>query len=201
MKNKSAKKLFELFFTFFKIGLFTFGGGYAMIPLIQDEVVNKKGWICDSELVDIISIAESTPGPVSVNSATYIGCKLYGFWGSVFATLGLALPSFVIIYVISLFLDAFLKIELVARAFAGIQVAVGFLVASAGIRLLKKLKRDVYSIIAVSVTVVGMVAIEFLNFSFSPIWLIVAGAALGFALTLISYLRIKRASDERGSAE
>ena len=108
MSNEvSMKKIFELFITFFKLGLFTFGGGYAMISLIQSECVDKKKWLTEEELLDIVAIAESTPGPIAINSATYIGHKIGGVLGSIMAVLGVVLPSFAIIYLISLFFDYF----------------------------------------------------------------------------------------------
>lgn len=191
MKAK-AKLILELFLTFFKIGLFTFGGGYAMISIIQDEAINKKKWIDDKELMNIISIAESTPGPVSVNSSTFIGCKMAGFVGSVAATLGLVLPSFIIIYIISLFFDEFMKFGIVQDAFAGIQVAVGFLIITAGVRLFKKLRKDVYSMVAISITTVLMLVLEFVENDFSPIYLILLGMLCGFTLSLIAYIREKK---------
>ena len=100
---KKLKQLFFLFLTFFKIGLFTFGGGYAMIPIIEREAVDRKNWISKDEFLDILAIAESTPGPLAINSATYVGYKVCGVLGSVFATLGVVLPSFIIIFAISFF--------------------------------------------------------------------------------------------------
>ncbi|MBQ1988903.1 MAG: chromate transporter, partial [Clostridia bacterium] len=99
--NDKLKKALQLFLTFFKIGAFTFGGGYAMIPLIQKEVVEEKKWITDDDILEIIAIAESTPGPIAINSATFVGYRVCGFWGSFFSTLGVVLPSFVIILIIS----------------------------------------------------------------------------------------------------
>ena len=101
MKNKKLSLCFELFITFFKIGFFTFGGGYAMIPLIERETAEKKKWVTDNDILDIIAVAESTPGPIAINSATFVGYKTAGFWGSFFSTLGVVLPSFTIIYIIS----------------------------------------------------------------------------------------------------
>ena len=125
MKNK--KMLWELFSTLFKIGLFTFGGGYAMIAFFESEFVEKKKWLDKEEFLDMVAIAESTPGPIAINSATYVGYKNAGIIGAACATLGVVLPSFIIIYVISLFLDAFLTFELVGYAFKGIQAGVVYL--------------------------------------------------------------------------
>jgi len=124
MQNSKSKMLLSIFSTFFKIGAFTFGGGYAMIPLIQKETSEKKGWISDDDILDIIAIAESTPGPIAINSATFIGYKTAGVWGSVMATLGVVLPSFLIISVISYILTAFKDIKAIAYAFNGIRAGV-----------------------------------------------------------------------------
>ena len=118
------KKLLELFWTFFKIGGFTFGGGHAMIPLIQRETVENKKWITDDDILEIIAIAESTPGPVAINSATFVGYRTAGFWGAVFATLGVVLPSFCIILAIAYLLDNFMEIKAVQYAFKGINAGV-----------------------------------------------------------------------------
>jgi len=118
------KKLWQLFFTFFKIGAFTFGGGYAMIPLIQNEAVERKGWVTDDDILEIIAIAESTPGPIAINSATFVGYRAAGVLGSVCATLGVVLPSFVIILLISFVLKQFSDILAVQYAFQGIRAGV-----------------------------------------------------------------------------
>ncbi len=123
MKDKWQKAL-RLFLVFFKIGAFTFGGGYAMIPLIQKEVVENKKWITDDDILEIIAIAESTPGPIAINSATFVGYRVCGFWGSFFATLGVVLPSFIIILVISALLGEFQNIPVVKYAFNGIRAGV-----------------------------------------------------------------------------
>ena len=134
--------LWELFWMFFKIGLFTFGGGYAMIPLIQREIIDKHGWIDHAEFMDILAIAESTPGPIAINCATYIGYKQKGFLGSLMATLGVVLPSFAIIILLSFFLLAYKENPLIANAFQGIRVGVSLLIVNAGIKLFNKLKKN-----------------------------------------------------------
>ncbi len=116
--------LWSLFLTFFKIGGFTFGGGYAMIPLIQKEAVERKGWVTDDDILEIIAIAESTPGPIAINAATFVGYRTCGFWGAVCATFGVVLPSFVIILTISYVLQQFQQLKLVQYAFNGIRVGV-----------------------------------------------------------------------------
>ena len=123
-KSEYVKRLITLFTTFFKIGAFTFGGGYAMIPLIQRETVEKHKWITEDDILDIIAIAESTPGPIAINSATFVGYKTAGFLGAVMATLGVVLPSFCIILVISYVLREFREIKAVQYAFEGIRAGV-----------------------------------------------------------------------------
>ncbi len=118
------KRVWKLFCTFFKIGGFTFGGGYAMIPLIQKETVEKQGWITDEDILEIIAIAESTPGPIAINSATFVGYRTAGFWGAFAATLGVVLPSFVIILAISFVLRQFQQLKAVQYAFNGIRAGV-----------------------------------------------------------------------------
>ncbi len=142
MEARSANSLPEIFLTFFKIGLFTFGGGYAMIPLIQRETIEKRHWIESDEFLDILAIAESTPGPIAINCATYIGQKQKGFLGSVAATLGVVLPSFVIIVLISAFLLSFKENRLIAYAFQGVRIGVSILILNAGLKLFRKLKRN-----------------------------------------------------------
>ena len=130
----------ELFWTFFKIGAFTFGGGYAMVALLQNEFVEEKKWVTKEEFLDMVAIAESTPGPVAVNSATYIGYKIEGAAGAAASTVAVCLPSFAVIYLISLFFDQFLRLSVVASAFHGIQVCVIYLILSAGLKMLKQLE-------------------------------------------------------------
>ena len=137
LKNK-LKTLWELFSTFFKIGAFTFGGGYAMISIIQKEAVEKKKWVSDEDILDVGAIAESTPGPIAINSSTFIGYKVMGVLGSFFATLGTVLPSFIIISVIAYFLSHFAEYNVVKFAFAGIRAGVFVLIINALISMYKK---------------------------------------------------------------
>ena len=118
------KQLWKIFFAFLKIGAFTFGGGYAMIPLIQHEAVEKRKWVTDEDILDIVAIAESTPGPIAINSATFVGYRAAGVLGSVFATLGVVLPSFVVILLLSFVLAQFQQVQAVQYAFNGIRVGV-----------------------------------------------------------------------------
>lgn len=173
------KKAFKLFLTFFKIGLFTFGGGYAMISIIQNEFVEKKKWISQDELLDILAVAESTPGPIAINSATYIGYKQAGILGSIFSTLGVALPSFIIIYIISLFLNNLLDIEIVANAFKGIKVGVSFLIFTAALKMVKNLEKTPYQITLFILSVIAIFIINFFALNISAIWIILSGAILG----------------------
>ena len=138
---------FTLFLTFFKIGAFTFGGGYAMIPLIQRETVENHKWITEEDMVNMIAIAESTPGVLAVNSATFVGYRVAGFWGSLWATLGVTLPSFVIICILSLFYRSFLSNQYVAWAFAGIRCAVVVLMFNAVRKLSKGCRPDLFHIV------------------------------------------------------
>ena len=131
----------ELFFTFVKIGLFTFGGGYAMISMIENNCVEKKAWITHDEMMDVTVIAESTPGPIAINCATFIGYKKAGFLGALVATLGIVVPSFIVIFLISMFLDNFLEITIVANAFKGIKVGVGLLILDAAITMINKMQK------------------------------------------------------------
>lgn len=140
----------ELFWVFLRIGAFTFGGGYAMIPLIQKEVVEKKRWISEEDLLEVIAIAESTPGPIAVNAATFVGFRVAGFGGSFFATLGVTLPSFVIILVISRILKAFEQFRPVEYAFIGIRAAVLALIFSAFWKLFRDMKKSWFNLLVVA---------------------------------------------------
>lgn len=177
--------LWQLFFTFFKIGLFTFGGGYAMIAQIREIVVEKLGWLNEDELLQIIVVAESTPGPIAINLATYVGYKRRGVLGSVLATLGVVLPSLTIIFLISLFLEAFMQNVYVQYAFVGIKCAVAFLILKAGLTMLKKVERKPLPIICFCVVLTAMLAFELLSISFSTVLLILIGGCVGiFAYVL-----------------
>lgn len=180
---KRFKELLLLFLTMFKIGLFTFGGGYAMIAILQNELVEKKKWIMEDDFYNVITIAESTPGPIAINMATYIGYKLYGGWGSILATLGIVIPSFTIIFIISLFFDKFLSLTLVSYAFKGIQVAVCYLIFTAGIKMLKKLDKHVITYILVILTSIIFITFTLFSVKFSSIYYILIGATT----TLIIY--------------
>ena len=183
-----VKKYASLFLTMLKIGLFTFGGGYAMIALLENEFVEKKKWLEKDEFLDVAAIAESTPGPIAINAATYIGYKNAGIIGSMIATLGICIPSFVIIYAISLFFDAFLSLTLVAYAFKGIQICVVYLILSAGLRMLKQMKKTAFNVIIISATIICMVMLSLFAVKFSTIFYILISGALGVVVFLLGKL-------------
>ena len=186
------KKYLRLFFTMLKIGLFTFGGGYAMIALLENEFVEKKRYMEKDEFLDMVAIAESTPGPIAINAATYIGYKRAGVLGSAMATVGVCIPSFVIIYVISLFFDAFLSFRRVEYAFRGIQVCVVYLIFSAGIKMLTQMKKTALSVTIVSSVVVCMLLFSLLAWKFSTILYILICGVLGLVLYLLRQMKEKK---------
>lgn len=187
------KALFELFFTFFKIGLFTFGGGYAMISQIKENVVEKHKWLSEDELLEIIAIAESTPGPIAINMATYIGYKNRGFLGSAFATFGVVLPSFIIIFIISMFAESFKQNIYIKYAFSGIKAAVAFLILKTGINMLIKMKKKPYQLVAFSSVFALMLIFELFAVSFSAVYFILLGGVAGIILYAILNIDKKEA--------
>ena len=182
--SASCKNVWKVFASFFRIGAFTFGGGYAMIPLIQKEAVEKNGWVTDEDILDIIAIAESTPGPIAINSATFVGYRAAGVLGSVCATLGVVLPSFLMIYTISMFLEGFLEITVIANAFRGIKIAVGFLILQAGIKLQKQLDKEPLTVALLWVAAGLILAVNIFSWRLSSTVLMVAGAVTGLAVHL-----------------
>ena len=186
------KSLAGLFFAMLKIGLFTFGGGYAMIHLLDDEFVERKKWIDADEFTDLVAIAESTPGPIAINCSTYIGYKREGLLGAIAATLGMCVPSFVIIYLISLFFDQFLSISWVASAFRGIQACVVFLMLSAGLKMLKKMKKTPFGITVAVITFMSMIAFSLFSISFSSIFYILIFGGLGLLIYAIGYFKSRK---------
>ncbi len=193
---KKLKQLFFLFLTFFKIGLFTFGGGYAMIPIIEREAVDRKNWITKDEFLDILAIAESTPGPLAINSATFVGYKVCGVLGSVFATLGVVLPSFIIIFAISFFFDLFLSLRWVQYAFRGIQVCVAFLIFNAGLKMLKHLKIGWLNTTLFCVSAVALLVLDLFAIKFSTIFYILIGGVIGVSVYLAQYIKSKSKREE-----
>ena len=178
------KQLLDLFFTFAKIGMFTFGGGYAMISIIEDECVAKKKWITHDEMMELTVLAESTPGPIAINAATYVGYKQRGIVGSVVTTVAMVLPSFVIIYLISTVLNQFLEITWVANAFRGIKIGVGLLIFRVGLTMVKKMKPKLLPRIIAGCAFAAMLVINFFALKISTIALLLLSGAvsLGFFL-------------------
>lgn len=182
---QEAKSLGTLFFTFFKIGLFTFGGGYAMIALLEEEFIQRRRWLDKDEFLDMAAIAESTPGPVAINSATYLGYKLAKVPGAATATVAVCLPSFLIIYAISLFFEQFTQLTVIANAFKGIQVCVIYLIFSAGVRMLKALDKSPFATGVLAAVMLVMVGLSLAGVSVSSILLILLSGAAGVAACLI----------------
>ena len=186
---KKTKDRILLFLAMLKIGLFTFGGGYAMIALLENEFVSRKQWLEKDEFLDVAAIAESTPGPIAINAATYIGYKKAGVLGSVMATLGVCIPSFTIIYVISLFFDAFLSLTYVQYAFKGIQVCVVYLILSAGLKMLKQTEKTAFNIVVVSLTMICLIVFSVFAVRFSTVFYILISGAVGVVVYLFGRLR------------
>ena len=195
------KKLFLLLFTMMKIGLFTFGGGYAMISLLESEFVSKRKWIGGEEFLDMVAIAESTPGPIAINAATYIGYRVGRVPGAVFGTVGVITPSFCIIYLISLFFRRFLSVAWVASAFRGIQVAVVFLIFSAALRLFKKLSKTPFTLTVFVAVTLAAVALSLFGIGFSSVWFILISAALGLGGYLFALLHRDGRKDDTDGEE
>ncbi len=174
------KELFTLFYTFAKIGLFTFGGGYAMLPLFEKELVDRHSWITNDELLDYFAIAQCTPGVIAVNTATFVGCKKRGVIGGICATLGVVFPSIIIITLIAMLVRGFAEIELVAHALAGIRIAVCALILSSVIKIGKKSLKN-----AMSWIIFGIV---FLLASFTGIptaFIVIAVGVFGLVFSLV----------------
>lgn len=180
------KTLLSVFWVFFKIGLFTFGGGYAMIPIIQKETVENKGWITDDDILEIIAIAESTPGPIAINSSTFVGYRVAGFWGAFFGTLGMVLPSFIIILSISFVLREFRSIKAVQYAFNGIRAGVLALLFKALWTMYKKVKKG---LVAYIVMAGSFIFAAFSNINI--IFVLIGCAIVGLVSSLIAQRRNK----------
>ncbi len=181
--------LFTLASAFFKIGLVTFGGGYAMIAIIEDTCVEKKGWITHDEMMNLTVVAESTPGPVAINCATFVGYRMAGVPGALAATVGVVLPSFIIILAISQFLEHFLEIRVIANAFRGIQVAVGLLVLTAAVNIIRQMEKRPLALGILACAFGVMLASDLLGLGVSSISLLLAAAAVGLALPALRRAR------------
>ena len=186
------KKYIDLFITMLKIGLFTFGGGYAMIALLENEFVSRRKWIGKNEFLDMVAIAESTPGPIAINAATYIGYRVLRFRGSLIATVGVCIPSFAIIYVISLFFDKFLSLTIVANAFKGIQICVIYLIFSAGVKMLKGISKTPFNVITIIAVMSAMIITSILAVNFSTIYYILICGICGVVLYLFQSLSVNK---------
>ena len=186
---KRVRSLLGLFLAMMKIGLFTFGGGYAMIHLLDGEFVGKRKWIDADEFSDLVVIAESTPGPIAINCSTYIGYRIEGLLGALAATLGMCIPSFTIIYLISLFFDRFLEIDAIASAFRGIQIAVVYLILSAGIKMIRKMKKTRFSIAVMAITLVSMLTLSLFAVNFSTIFYILIFGGVSLTVYAIGYMK------------
>lgn len=187
MQSKKKSIFWQLFITFFKIGAFTFGGGYAMVPLIQREAVEKNGWISDDDILEIVAIAESTPGPIAVNSATFIGYRIAGFWGALCSTLGVVLPSFIVILIIAYLLREFQNIKAVQYAFNGIRAGVLALILKAVWSMYKKSdKNALFYIISIGAFIAAAI------FDLNVFIIIISCALIGLIYSLYMAGRVKK---------
>ena len=177
--------LLDLFLSFAKVGLFTFGGGYAMIALIENTCVEKKQWITHDEMMNITVIAESTPGPIAINCATYVGYKQKGFAGALAATIGMILPSFCIIFAISRFLDHFLEITWIAHAFQGIKIAVGILILDAAVKMLQKMQQKPMPLAFMLCAFATMLLINIFSVRISSIVLMLSAGLISLIIFIV----------------
>ena len=177
--------LLDLFLTFAKIGLFTFGGGYAMISVIEYNFVEKKQWITHDEMMNMTVIAESTPGPIAINCATFTGYKKAGIWGAIVATFGMIMPSFIIIFFISSFLNTFLEIGWIANAFKGIKLAVGILILDAGITMIKKMKKNKLQTVIMVVSALIILCVNLFHWKISSIQIMLCAAFVSLLIFMV----------------
>jgi len=187
--------LLDLFLTFAKVGVFTFGGGYAMLSVIEHACVEDKNWISHDDMMNITIIAESTPGPVAINCATFVGYKQKGFIGALVATIGMVLPSFIIIHLIANLLDNFLEITLIANAFKGIKLAVGLLVLDAAVTMIKKMQKKPLQRTIMICSTIAMLLINIFSINFSSVSLMILCGLIGFVTFLISDNKSKEAKE------
>ncbi len=192
------KKAGILFWDFLKIGAFTFGGGYAMIHLLERQFVARRKWLDREEFLDMVAVAESTPGPVAVNSATYIGYKVDGVIGALSATVAVCLPSFVIIYLISLFLDQFLALTYVAYAFKGIQACVVYLILSAAWKLWTSMEKNWMNVSILTAVSIAMISFSVFAVDVSSILYIIICGVIGIAVYGMKCMRKERNSAKEG---
>ena len=183
--------LLDLFLTFAKVGLFTFGGGYAMISLIEDTCVRKKQWITHEDMMNVTVIAESTPGPIAINCATFVGYKQKGLPGAVMATLGMILPSFLVILLISTFLEHFLEIAWIANAFKGIRIAVGILILDAALKMIRKMPKKRMPLAIMICAAALMLLVNLFSWDLSSIIIMLAAEVVSLSLFIMGKASIK----------
>ena len=190
-------KYLKLFFEFFKIGLFTFGGGLSMIPFIQKSVVEKNKWMSEDEMIDMLAISESTPGPIAINCATFVGYRVGKIRGAILSTLGVVLPSFIIILIISLFYEKFIEVKVIKWAFLGIKAGVAALILNAGLKILKKTEHNLFSF------AIMLLAIEIALFtSIHTVFVIIFGLVVGVVFySLLYHFDKKKESEEENKEE
>lgn len=181
-KEKQARNLLNLFLTFLKLGVFSIGGGPTMLTLLQGELVDKKHWISNDELMEMTAIAESTPGPIAINLATYLGYKKGGFLGALLATLGVIITPFVLMFCISLFLEKVIANKWVSYAFMGVKVGVAFLLLKVSFTLVKNIKKNALGIVLLVGVTIAMVLFTIFSVNFSAIYFILLGALLGLLI-------------------
>ena len=179
------RRMLDLFLAFMKIGLFTFGGGYAMISMIENTCVEQKKWISHDDMMNVTVIAESTPGPIAINCATFVGYQQAGFLGSLVATFGMVVPSFLVIFIISMFLDNFLEITLIAHAFKGIKLAVGILILDAAVTMIQKMHKKLLPRVIMLASFVCMLLINIFSLNFSSISLMLVAAVFSLVFFVI----------------
>ena len=189
--------LLDLFLTFAKIGLFTFGGGYAMIAMIENSCVEHTQWITHDEMMNITVIAESTPGPIAINCATFTGYKKAGFPGALTATLGIITPSFIVIYLISMFLDHFLEMTMIANAFKGIKIAVGILILDAAATMIKKMQKKKLPRTLMVCSCMIMLCVNLFAWNFSSISLMLIAGIVSLAIFILSNSPVRKGGEER----
>ena len=191
--RKPLPILSQLFLSFMKVGLFTFGGGYAMISVITDTCVEKKRWLTQDEMMNLSVVAESTPGPIAINCATYVGYKMAGMMGAVLATLGIVLPSFLILYIISMFLEHFLVYKMIAAACRGIKIGVSLLILDAGSTMLKKMKKKPQPRIIAGCALIIMLLSNIFSLRISSVVLMLAAGIISLFV-----FAVKRVLAQRG---
>lgn len=175
--KKGLKEILEYYIVFFKIGLLTIGGGYAMLPMIEKEIVEKHKWSTDEEVMDSYALAQSIPGVIAVNTATLLGIRLKGFWGAVAASLGVISPSLIIITIIAIFFNKFREVSEVANAFRGIRIAVLALLILSVYKMIKKIVHDIWGILLAILSFICVMIV-----GISPVWVIIGATVLSITI-------------------